>query len=31
MGPKLLDIRFDKIDGFTMILDGKIKLLVLFD
>ena len=24
-------IRFDKIDGFIMVLDGKIKHLVLFD
>ena len=30
-GPKLLCIRFDKIEGFTMVLDGKIKHLVLFD
>ena len=30
-GPKPLRIRFDKIDGFIMVLDGKIKHLVLFD
>ena len=29
--PKPLRIRFDKIDGFIMVLDGKIKQLVLFD
>ena len=29
-GPKPLRIRFDKIDGFIMVLDGKIKHLVLF-
>ena len=29
--PKLLSIRFHKIDGFIMVLDGKIKHLVLFD
>ena len=29
--PKLLCIRFDKIDGFTINLDGKIKHLILFD
>ena len=29
--PKPLRIRFDKIDGFIMVLDGKIKHLVLFD
>ena len=28
---KLLRIRFNKIDGFIMVLDGKIKDLVLFD
>ena len=28
--PKPLPIRFDKIDGFIMVLDGKIKHLVLF-
>ena len=28
---KPLRIRFDKIDGFIMVLDGKIKHLVLFD
>ena len=28
--PKPLRIRFDKIDGFIMVLDGKIKYLVLF-
>ena len=26
-----LRIRFNKIDGFIMVLDGKVKLLVLFD
>ena len=26
-----MDIRFDKIDGFTMVADGKIEPLVLFD
>ena len=31
MSPKQLRIRIDKIDGFIMILDGKIKHLVLFD
>ena len=31
IGPKLLHIRFDNIDGFIMVLDGKIKHLVLFD
>ena len=31
MGPKPLHIRFNKIDGFIMVLDGKIKYLVLFD
>ena len=30
-GPKPLRIRFDKIDGFIMVLDGRIKHLVLFD
>ena len=30
-GPKPLPFRFDKIDGFNMVLDGKIKHLVLFD
>ena len=30
-GPKSLRIRFDKIDGFIIILDGKTKHLVLFD
>ena len=30
-GPKPLRIRFDKIDGFIMVLDVKIKHLVLFD
>ena len=29
--PKPLCIRFDKIDGFIMVLDGKTKQLVLFD
>ena len=29
--PRPLRIRFDKIDGFVMALDGKIKHLVLFD
>ena len=29
--PKLLSIRFHKIDGFIMVLDGEIKHLVLFD
>ena len=29
-GPKPLRIRFNKIDGFIMVLDGKIKRLVLF-
>ena len=29
--PKPLRIRFDKIDGFIMVLDVKIKHLVLFD
>ena len=30
-GPKPLRIRFNKIDGFIIALDGKIKHLVLFD
>ena len=30
-GPKPLCIRFDKINGFIMVLDGKIKHSVLFD
>ena len=30
-GPKPLYIRFDKIDGFIISLDGNIKYLVLFD
>ena len=30
-GPKPLCIRFDKIDGFTILFDCKIKHLVLFD
>ena len=30
-GPKPLRIRFDKIDGFNIALDGKNKHLVLFD
>ena len=30
-GPKPLRVRFDKIDGFIIALDGKIKHLVLFD
>ena len=30
-GPKLLRITFNKIDGFIISLDGKIKHLVLFD
>ena len=29
--PKPLRIRFDKIDGFIIALDGKIKHLILFD
>ena len=29
-GPKQLRIRLDKIDGFIMVLDGKVKHLVLF-
>ena len=31
MGSKPLHIRFYKMDGFSMVLDGKIKHLVLFD
>ena len=30
-GPKPLRFRFNKIDGFNMVLDGKIEHLVLFD
>ena len=30
-GSKPLRIKFDKIDGFIMVLDGKIKHLVLFN
>ena len=30
-GPKPLRIRFDEIDGFIIILDGKTKHLILFD
>ena len=30
-GPKPLRVRFDKIDGFIIFLDGKIKRLILFD
>ena len=30
-GPKPLRITFDKIDGFILSLDGKIKHLILFD
>ena len=30
-GPKPWHIRFDKIDGFIISLDGKIKHLILFD
>ena len=30
-GPKPLHIRFNKIDGFIMVLDSKIKHLVLSD
>ena len=30
-GPKPLCIRFDKIDGFIIALDGKNKHLILFD
>ena len=30
-GPKPLRIRFDGIDGFIMLLDDNIKLLILFD
>ena len=29
-GPKQLRIRLDKIDGFIMVLDGKVKHLALF-
>ena len=29
--PKPLRVRFDKIDGFILVLDGKTKHLVLFD
>ena len=31
MVPNLLRIRFDKIDGFIIVLDCKIKHLILFD
>ena len=31
IGPKPSRIRFDKIDGLVMVLDGKIKHLVVFD
>ena len=31
MGPKQLRIRFNKIDGFIMVLYCKIKHLTLFD
>ena len=31
MGQKPRCIRFEKIDGLTMVPDGKIKHLVLFD
>ena len=31
MGPKAFRITLDKIDRFIIILDGKIKYLVLFD
>ena len=31
IGPKPLCIRFDKIDGLIISLDGKIKDLTLFD
>ena len=31
MGPKPLCIRFDKIDGFIIVLDGKIMHLIVFD
>ena len=30
-GPKLLRVRFDKIDGFIIVLDGKINYLILLD
>ena len=30
-GPKPLRIRFDKVDGFIIFLDGKIKHLILFN
>ena len=30
-GPKPLHIRFNKIDGFIIVLDGNIKHLILFD
>ena len=30
MVPKTLRMRFDKMNGFMMVLDGKIKHLVLF-
>ena len=30
-GPKPLRIRFDKIDGFIISFDGKVKHLLLFD
>ena len=30
-GPKPLRIRFNKLDGFIMVLDGKTKHLVFFD
>ena len=30
-GPRPLHIRFNKIDGFIISLDGKIKHLILFD
>ena len=30
-GPKPLRIRFDKINGFIISLDGKVKHLILFD
>ena len=29
--PKPLRVRFDKIDGFIISLDGKVKRLILFD
>ena len=31
VGPKLLRFMFDKIDGFIISLDGKIKHLIIFD